>query len=84
MFNGANQRYEIFVEADEVFVMGDNRGSANRADWDKNMHSYDSTAFGPIQRSTIEGVSVDIIGQGETIPGYVWRKVRQFFRFNWI
>jgi len=75
---------EIFIEKGEIFFMGDNRGSASAIDWDKNMHSYDCTAFGPVSRSTIEGVRVDTIWDGESIPNYIWRKVKQFFRFKWL
>lgn len=83
-FNEDNGKYEIYVKPGEIFFMGDNRGSANQTDWDNNMHSYDCTSFGPQSKSVIEGVSADIIRHKESIPNYIWRKTKQFFRFKWL
>lgn len=77
-------KYEIFIKSGEIFFMGDNRGGDSIVDWNNNMFSYDCTSFGPQPRSVIEGVSVNIIRDDESIPQYIWEKTKQFFSFKWL
>lgn len=73
---------QIVIPEGYIFFMGDNRGSDNAADF--ALHSHDCTAFGPQPITLLEGVVADIIPEGESMPAYVWRKIREFFSFKWI
>jgi signal peptidase I len=78
-------KYEIVLQSNEVFVMGDNRGSTNPDDFARvSGGSYDSTSFGPQPRNLIQGVHTATIYDHESFADFVWRKVKNFFKFKWL
>lgn len=81
-FNESLMKYEIRLAPDEIWVMGDNRGSDK---WNDFLRcSYDSTSFGPVLAKNIQGVRVDTIEYNVTVPQYIWKKVKYFFSFRWL
>ncbi len=61
---GLDPNEAITLAANEVFVMGDNRGS-----------SKDSSVFGPVKKSALEGVVAFSVRYNNNIFSYFWNKI---------
>lgn len=77
---GESSRYMLTVPDNCYFLMGDNRGGED----DKFNHSWDSTYFGPLPKTTYVSRCVDIIDNNNTnMPKYLWDKFVYYVCFGW-